>query len=110
MANGRLLVPSPAFTPSAFGILTVAQDASAGTDAHWRGGVTFQTVCPDAALTWDECLVVSGSGDAPPEPEPKEATGGYSLRGATPFTVYAEIDCSPVGSWGSIEADVRDAL
>lgn len=52
---------------------------------------------PMGANTYDECIAVTGSGEAPSEPSAKSANVELIDRGATPFTVYAKFDCSPVG-------------
>lgn len=96
MAGPRLLIDSPlSFSPSPYGLLSVAQ-AATPQSPHWQNGVTWISNCNDANTTYDECIAVTGVG-SPPEPSPKEAATGLQLRGATPFTVYARFDCSPVG-------------
>lgn len=110
MPNGRLVIEPPQFTPSPYGLLTVATDVTAIVgDSHWQAGVTWRSLCANGAATFDECLAVTGTGELP-APAPKEATGEYQFRGATPFTVYSRLDCSPVGSWNTIVNDARDAL
>jgi len=49
------------------------------------------------ATTYDECITVTGSG-VPSAPSAKTVNVELGLRGATPFTVYAEFSCSPVGN------------
>jgi hypothetical protein len=89
-------VESPVFTPLSYGLWSVVQDRSA-TDDRWRSGVTWQPICGTATTTYDECVTVTGVGGPPPPPAPKAATHTIAARGAQPFTVVAEVDCSPVG-------------
>ena len=121
MANKRLLVEPPAFTPLRFGLLSAATDRTAEVAAqgnHWATGVTWQSHCPGTDGTYDECLtVVRDAGDPttvdsdlPPEPPDKESTTGFQLRGATPFTVLARFDCSPVGFYDRAQALATEAL
>lgn len=117
MANKRVLVDPPPFTPLRFGLLSAAIDRTAEAPDHWRTGVTWQSHCPDADGTYDPCLVETRDDvdptmtetDPAPEPDPKAETdtnldvedeqASLFLRGATPFTVYNRQDCSPVGFW-----------
>jgi hypothetical protein len=92
--NPRLYVAPPSFTPAPYGLLSVAQARYDETNPHWRAGVTWQSLCGIADSTYDSCLAVTGTGD-PPDPPSKAATATWQARGATPFTVYAEFDCSP---------------
>src|SRR6185437_15185886 len=62
--------------------------------SHWLAGVEYQPLCGGGGTTIDFC--VTGSA-----PASKVETGDRTMRGAQPFTVYAEIDCSP-------QADVWD--
>jgi len=99
VAGPRLLVDAPPFTPSVHGLLSVIDFRSPG-DPHWQNGVTWKSLCMSAsngATTYDECIVVTGSG-AVPEPSPKADNVDNVYRGATPFTVVARFDCSPVGN------------
>lgn len=98
MAGPRLIVNPPAFTPSPYGLLSVAQQVTAD-GPHWQNGVTWQTSCPSpmGRSTYDECIVVTGSGGPPPEPSVKTDNVDMNYRGATPFTVYAKFDCSLSG-------------
>lgn len=99
MAGPRLIVNPPVFTPSPYGLLSVAQVQNGDGSSHWQNGVTWQSRCLDVMgrTTYDECLVVTGSGGPPPEPSTKQETVGLVLRGATPFTALAKFDCPPVG-------------
>lgn len=107
MAGARPVVDGPAFTPLPYGLWDAAQHPA--PDPHWRQGVTYIERCPDAAVTYDECLAVTGTGGAPPAPAAKADNVDQRFRGATPFTVFAEFDCSPVGLADAERAAV-DAL
>jgi hypothetical protein len=72
-------------------------------------GITYEVVCPAASLTYDPCLAVTGVGSAPPPPA-KAATSDTSLRGATAFTAFEEIDCSPLGFYDDAIPKATDAL
>lgn len=108
MANSRLYVDPPKFTPYAYGLLSAAQPANEG-DTHWKLGVTYEALCPNTSVTYDPCFAVTGSG-AVAQPPAKTGTASLTKRGATAFTVYAEVDCSTVGQWDRAESVVRDAL
>jgi hypothetical protein len=97
----RAIVGPPRFTPSRFGLLSVVEDRGAGTsDSHWQNGITYETRCLiGGGTTYDECIAVTGGAGSspPPPPLPLAANTSRQMRGATPFTIYAEFDCSPVG-------------
>lgn len=102
MASTRLIVQGPDFTLPSYGLESVV-DWRDG-DPHWRAGVEWEAVCGGADSTYDECVAlgstsgtVTGSPVPFPEPPAKSATAERQNFGATPFTVYAEIDCSAVG-------------
>ncbi len=90
MAGPRQLVAPPTFVDRNFGLLSVVQARYDEPDSHWRNGVTFQDICGIANLTHDSCAV-SGA------PPPKAGNVTVETFGALPFTVFAEVDCSPVG-------------
>jgi hypothetical protein len=102
--------PLPGFTPLPYGLLEVASVPADNGDPHWQRGVAFQSPCVSGSTTYDECLVVTGSGGAPPAPASKVDNIDLSLRGAMPFTVYAKFDCSPVGTVGERDALAEEAL
>lgn len=110
MAGPRLIVNAPTFTPSPYGLLSVAQVATESTP-HWQNGVTWQSRClvPMGRLTYDECIAVTGSGGPPPEPSAKTDMVDLTLRGATPFTAYAKFDCALVGMEDALKI-ATDAL
>jgi hypothetical protein len=69
---------------------------------HWQQGITYEPTCSSSttflgALTYDECLVVTGVGAAPPAPPDFSNNITAATRGAQPFTTYVEFDCSTVG-------------
>jgi hypothetical protein len=96
MASARPIVNPPAFVPLPYGLWDVAEHPAA--PAHWQAGVTWIDRCPAGDATYDECVIVTGSsGGGPPAPPAKTDNVVQEFRGATPFTVFAEFDCSPVG-------------
>lgn len=95
MAGARQIVDPPAFTSLPYGLWDAAQKPTPD-NGHWQQGITWIERCPDGGTTYDECLSVTGTG-APPEPSAKADNVDQTFRGATPFTVVAEFDCSPVG-------------
>lgn len=104
----RQLIDLPAvFTALPYGLWDTIQHPSPD-GAHWQNGVTWVERCPTGDTTYDECLSVTGTG-APPEPAAKTANVDQTFRGALPFTVYAEFECSPVGL-AEAESVASDAL
>lgn len=95
MAGARQIVDPPAFTLLPYGLWDAVEQRSPD-NPHWQQGVTWIERCPDGGTTYDECLSVTGTG-APPEPGVKADNVDQTDRGATPFTIFAEFDCSPVG-------------
>lgn len=111
MANGRATMPQPpAFTPLPHGLLSVAQDLSASPPARWQAGVTWQSVCPTGDGTYDPCLTTIDGDDPPADPPIKAETTQFDLRGATPFAVYARMDCSAPGFWDRAQQTGAEAL
>lgn len=106
MARQLIELPT-AFTALPHGLWDSIQTPSPD-GVHWQNGVTWVERCPTGDTTYDECLAVTGTG-APPEPAAKTANVDQTSRGATPYTVYAEFDCSPVGL-GDAQSIARDAL
>lgn len=86
----------PTFTDRNFGLLSVVQARYDEPDSHWRNGVTFQTICGLGGTTFDDYCV---TGAAPA----KASNVSTPVRGAGPFTVFGEVDCSPVGYEQSFE-------
>lgn len=110
MAARQLVELPAAFTPLPYGLWDTIQHPAPGS-AHWQQGITWIERCPTGDTTYDECLAVTGTG-APPEPPAKTANVDQAFRGATPFTVYAEFECSPVGipEAESIASDALDRV
>jgi hypothetical protein len=110
--NSRINVSPPRKEKLEYGLLSVVEDRSAA-DTRWQNGVTWQNVCPDSNSTYEACLLgnalgvpVTGITTAPA----KEATAARSTWGATPFTVKAQIDCSPPGFYADADEFVRRAF
>lgn len=95
MAGARQIVEPPAFTLLPYGLWDAVEQRTPG-NPHWQQGVTWIERCPDGGTTYDECLSVTGTG-APPAPAAKSDNVDQTDRGATPFTIFTEFDCSPVG-------------
>lgn len=100
MVAPRQIVTGPTADPSPYGLLSVAEFPTPG-DVHWQGGITWQSVCVTGlgGTFFDPCTtpLVTGGG-ASTDPGSFTPTTYQSLRGATPFAVYAQFDCSPVGN------------
>lgn len=105
----RLVVEPPVFQPSPYGLLTVA-DPRPTTDPHWQMGITYVDTCGGAGVTLDPCTTsapaITGAGSIPS----KAPTTTRSMWGATPFTIFVEVDCSPVDFWERREDVMRQAL
>jgi len=95
VAGARQIVDPPAFTLLPYGLWDAVEQRTPG-NPHWQQGVTWIERCPDGGTTYDECLSVTGTG-APPEPGAKADNVDQTDRGATPFTIFTEFDCAPVG-------------
>src|ERR1700759_4396042 len=105
----RLVVDPPVYTPSPYGLLSVV-DERPSTDAHWQMGVTWVDICGGVGVTVDPCVTsapaITGTGVIPA----KAATTSRSMWGATPFTVFAEVDCSPVDFFDNRQQTMQMAL
>lgn len=108
MAGARPIVDPPAVTPLPFGLWEAVLPLDPVPD-HWQQGLTWVERCPVGDTTYDECISVTGTGE-PPAPPLKADNVLQMFRGATPFTVFAEFDCSPVGSLADIEEAATEAL
>ena len=108
MSRGRFQIESDVlpFTSPAFDLLTTATQLDLTSNAHWRMGLQWQPMCPDAEGTYGECT----SPDGTPLPAPKGETWAWETRGATPVTVYSRIDCAPVGQWDQLSTRNQQAL
>lgn len=89
----RMLVSPPTYVDRNYGLLSVVQARYDEPDAHWRNGVTWNSLCGVALTTFDPCTV-SGVGLSAPT---KTASVEVTTSGARPFTVFGKVDCSPVG-------------
>lgn len=104
----RQIVDPPAHTPLPYGLWDAVQKPTPGS-GHWQNGVTWVGRCPTGATTYDECLADTGTGGAPSAPPAKTANVDQENRGATPFVVIAQFECSPVGV-SDAETVASDAL
>lgn len=93
MAGPRPLVAPPAVVARDYGLLSVVQSRYEEADSHWRNGVTYQSICGTGAMTFDDYCVTGAAEQAPN----KIGNISQPVRGATPFTVMVEIDCSAPG-------------
>lgn len=115
MSRGRYPVSADQlpFTASQYDLLSAATQIEPA-DNKWRLGITWEPTCPEAKTTYDPCISVVQSNDtvAPVDetPVPKNETWEWQIRGATPFTAYSRIDCSPVGMWEQLSTRNQQAL
>lgn len=112
MTRPRTYVDSPTFTPLPYGLLsTLATNIRQPSDHHWLAGVQYESLCANASTTFDDCVSVTGSANGFVVPAPtRTETTSYTQRGATPFTVYTEIDCSAPGFWDRMESSVNESF
>jgi hypothetical protein len=96
VAGARQIVNGPSFTPLPNFLWDAAQHPEAD-GPHWQQGITWQDPCGGASTVMEECIAVTGTGGTPAAQGSMASTSTLLNRGATPFTVYAEFDCSPVG-------------
>lgn len=90
MASKRDIVQAPSFTPAPYGLMSVANMPTDGTN-RWMNGVQFQApYCGPIEVTSNACVTGVGVAKVPLD-------GGLPIRGADAFTVYAWINCSVVG-------------
>lgn len=110
MAGPRHIVSGPDFEPLPYGLWDVAQKPAADGTPHWQNGITWEEHCDAGATTYDECIAVTGVGaQAPPAPASKTDNVSQTYRGATPFSVFTEYTCSPVGN-EEIQTFAEEAL
>jgi hypothetical protein len=106
MSNfARLNVDPPVFTPSPFGLLSTVDFRT--DDVHWQMGVTWEDICGGTGVTLDPCVTSAPGVTGSPN---KSATTSRTFWGATPFTVYVEVDCSPVDFYQNREQTMLQAL
>src|SRR5262245_61592688 len=101
----RLNVGPPTFTPSPYGLLTAVDFRT--DDLHWQMGITWEDVCGGTGVVLDPCTT---SAPGVTGVATKQATTSRSFWGATPFTVYAEVDCAPIDFYENREALMTQAL
>lgn len=106
MAGFRQVIDGPAFTVLPDGLWDAAQHPVPG-GPHWQQGITWQDQCSAGGTVMDECIAVTGTGGAPTAQVSLTSNVTQLNRGATPFTIYSEFDCSPVGQ-GLTEADLKN--
>lgn len=94
MAGPKTLVAAPQFDPRNFGLLSVVQPRYDEPDAHWRNGVIWQDLCGAGSSTYDPFCLATGTGTTPAT---KADNIDWNTYAATPFTAFAEVDCSPQG-------------
>lgn len=109
MGVARQIVDGPSYTPLPYG-LWAAVEHPTPTGSHWQNGVTWSEWCGGGGTTYDPCTAVTGTGGSPGTAAPLAANIAQTNRGATSFTVYAEFDCSPIGSLGNAQTIATDAL
>jgi hypothetical protein len=103
--NTRAFVGAPTKLPLTYGLFSVAEirpepkDGNGRVDPHWKNGVTWDNVCPDARSTYDQCILTGALGSPVVSGAPKAATASRAWWGATPFTILVEIDCSTPEYW-----------
>lgn len=91
--GARRFVSSPTFNPMPYGLMSVA-DMRPAVD-HWQNGIEWEDYCGSAgATTYNLCnaSAPAASGRA----NSKSDNAGLVRYGATPFTVYTEVDCAPI--------------
>ena len=117
MARGRFPIGSGSlpFTAPQFDLLSTATQLDP-PDARWKMGITWEPLCPESSGTYDPCTAVVDNAEVPgeatqaPDPPAKTATTEWQIRGATAFTAYSRIDCSPVGQWEQLSDVNQQAL
>ena len=109
MPRPRLNVVAPSFTPLPYGLFSALADVTRNPRTfHWEAGVQWESICASSTTTFDPCVSVTGSAGLDVGPAPDKAeTASYEQRGATPFTVLAEIDCSAPGFWDRAGVDIN---
>lgn len=98
----RMLVDPPRRQPMPYGLFT-AVDERVVDDPHLLAGVEYMPLCGGSGTTFDWC-VTGGPGPG------FYGTAARTFRAATPFTVFSEVDCAPVGTWDQEREDARSIL
>jgi len=84
--------PPDNFDVSPYGLFSAINWATPDTP-HVFGGISYDADCTEVGVTSSPC--VSGAPES--ATLTKAATWSHTVRGARPFTVYDEIDCSAPG-------------
>lgn len=98
------------FTAPQYGLLSVATDLDI-QDPHWQMGIKYEPLCPSSETTYSTCT--SGLDEVEEDldqPAEKEPTTEWAVRASAPFTVRAQINCSPVGVWDQMPERVQQTL
>lgn len=95
MAGARQIVDGPAHQQLPYGLWEAVEQRDTG-DPHWQQGVTYVERCGGGGTTYADCIAVTGTGGVVAADD-LAANVDQVWRGATPFTIYAEFDCSLVG-------------
>lgn len=98
-----VVVNGPRFTPLRYGLLSAAEIVD-DPDPHWKIGTQFQPDACDSDKSVSAFCVSPGPATGTPT-KTITATGAPSTA-AEPFTVYAFVDCAPVG-WGDDLEDLQ---
>lgn len=96
MAGARQIIDGPVFSALPYGLWDAIQHPTP-SGPYWQQGVTWVDQCSSGGAVYDECIAVTGTGGSPAAQAAFASNVTQTNRGATPFTVYAEFDCSPVG-------------
>lgn len=98
----RMLVDPPSRQPMPYGIFTVVNDRPVD-DPHILMGVEYRPLCGGSGTTFDYCVTGGpGPGFYP--------TGARTMRAATPFTVFSEVQCSTIDAWDIANTDAEELL
>lgn len=100
----RYVAPAP-YIPAPYGLLATADVVLPDSDPHWANGIVFQpNPCDPARGVLDNCYRDTAQVSKSP------TVTGIAQFGAEPFTVYAALECAPVGNWSEFEARAVSAL
>lgn len=100
----QLVTPVNPYTPLPYGLSTAVNWQTG--PARWEGGIQWESPCPTGSVTVSPCV----TGAPALDPIPKAATWDHTVRGARPYTIFAEIDCSPPGWWDLAETEAAKGL
>lgn len=101
----QLVNPVNPFTPLPYGLSSAVNWQLDG--ARFEGGIQWESVCATGSVTLSPCI----TGAPPLDPVAKAATWDHTVRGARAFTIFSEIDCSPVGwTWEQAKTDAAQGF